>query len=245
MKMAFELNTAEFTGPIEVLLDLIERRKLPINDISLSMVTDEYLAFVTHIDNSSESIANRIHFVYVASTLALIKSKSLLPTLELTSEEEVDIEKLKERLLLYQQYQEIAQLLQKEILPKPKFYFPKEQKQEARFQPHESFQIPLFVQALETVFHEIPEVPQTKQEGYIKIAVHIEEVMNSLVERVKNMSSVSFNSFLKESGEKHKLPKEQKVYAVVSFLALLEVVRNHGLGVEQPELFSDITIGSY
>lgn len=71
--MTFELTTAEFSGPIEALLSLIEKRKLPISDISLSQVTDEYMRFIQNLDKS-ESIPNRIHFIYVASTLALIKS---------------------------------------------------------------------------------------------------------------------------------------------------------------------------
>ncbi len=240
--MAFELTTAEFTGPIEVLLDLIERRKLPINDISLTLVTDEYLSFISGMGNETETMANKIHFVYVASTLALIKSKSLLPNLELTRDEETDIEQLKQRLLLYQQYQKIAVELSGSIHTRPQFFYARERRDEVRFSPSDNMQRQNFELAIESVFHELPLPPQTKQEGYIKIAIHIEEVMKSIVERVVLAVQFSFQNFLQEGRQQHNLPKEQKVFAVVSFLALLEVVRNHGVVVQQEALFADIAI---
>lgn len=243
--MNFELSVAEFTGPIELLLDLIERRKLPINDISLSSVTDEYLAYTSTLDLGHESVSQKIHFIYVASTLVLIKSKSLLPQLELSLEEETDIESLKERLLLYQHFQEIAISLQKLIISSKKFYFPKEQRKEIRFQPHDSLQPSILASALEQVFNEVPELPQTKEEATMRISVHIEEIMNSIVQRMQNVTVMSFRDFIQTENTNRKLaPKEQKVFALVSFLALLEVVRNHGISVEQVSAFSDISVGT-
>jgi segregation and condensation protein A len=240
--MKFELSTSEFTGPIEALLVLIEKRKLPINDISLAGVTDEYLRSVSTI-TGDESIAHRIHFVYVASTLALIKSKSLLPQLDLTNDEEADIDVLKRRLVLYQHYQEISVDVKKQFSPIKQFVFPKERKKEIRFNPHDGITLSSLSESLFSVLKEVPEPIETKKEAHIKIAVHIEEIMDSIVERISSSSAaITFNDFLSEGYKEHQLPKEQKVYAVVSFLALLEVVRNHGIGVQQDEVFSDITV---
>ena len=239
--MTFELTTSEFTGPIEALLVLIEKRKLPINDISLTEVTDEYLNFVRSL-NSDQTIPNRIHFVYVASTLALIKSKSLLPNLDLTQEEETDIQKLKQRLQLYGQYQEIAKGLKIQWKDCKQFHFAKDRPQSISFQPHESITTDNLLSSLQEVFKEVPLVPETKKEAYIKIAVHIEEVMDSLLDRIKNQTSLNFQSFIKSKRTQHEHPKQQKVYIVVSFLALLEVVRNQGMNVSQSGLFSDITL---
>lgn len=240
--MKFELTTPEFTGPIEALLVLIEKRKLPINDISLSEVTDEYLRYVSEI-TADESIAHRIHFVYVASTLALIKSKSLLPQLDLSSDEEADIDALKRRLLLYQQYQEIAREMKNQLSSTKQFFFPKERKKEIRFSPHEGVTLQSLNESLQSVLNEVPKPVETKKEAHIKIAVHIEEIMNSIVERISSASkSIPFSEFLSVGYAKHQHPKQQRVFAVVSFLALLEVVRNHGIGVHQDEVFSDITV---
>lgn len=239
--MSFVLNTPEFTGPIEALLQLIEKRKLPINDISLSLVTDEYMRYINTI-SSDTRIANRIHFIYVASTLALIKSKSLLPKLDLSSEEESDIEELKKRLERYRFFQKRGQELKEYIGKNPSFYLAQERKQQKGFYPHESMTPQVLSESLNAIYRSIPKVESKKQEGYIKIAVHIEELMDSLIDRVKNMQKIDFNSFLGAKQEGYQHTKERKVVAVVSFLALLEVVRNHGMNVQQDQLFSNIEL---
>src|SRR3989344_4410007 len=95
----FKIHIEGFEGPLELLLSLIEKRKLPINDVSLASVTDEY---ILHIQQQKEfPLSETSHFILIASTLLLIKSKSLLPTLELTEEEAGDIENLERRLKLY------------------------------------------------------------------------------------------------------------------------------------------------
>ena len=239
--MTFNLETAEFSGPIEALLTLIEKRKLPISDVSLVAVTDEYLRFVKSL-STRETIPERVHFIYIASTLALIKSKSLLPNLELTDEEETDIESLKKRLALYQEYKKIGKYLGESFQSNRSFFLANDRPKEIRFSPHEDITISSLVMSLKDILREVPQLESTKKEGYVKIAVHIEELMDSLLDRVKNQLHLSFHSFLGEGKQKHEHKKEQKVYTVVSFLALLEVVRNHGIDVQQHQLFSDIVI---
>ena len=75
--MLFTVKTQSFEGPLDLLLDLIEKRKLFINDISLVKVTDDFIAHVRQFENLP--MAESAHFILVASTLLLIKSKSLLP----------------------------------------------------------------------------------------------------------------------------------------------------------------------
>jgi segregation and condensation protein A len=85
----FSVKTPIFEGPLELLLELIEKRRLLINDISLAAVTDEYMRRVAGMEGSH--LGETTQFVYVASTLLLIKSRSLLPVFELTKEEEESI----------------------------------------------------------------------------------------------------------------------------------------------------------
>ena len=95
----FKVRVGEFEGPLELLLDLIEKRKLHISDVSLSQVADEFIEYTKSIEDFP--IADSADFILVASTLLLIKSKSLLPNLELTVEEEENIGELEKRLALY------------------------------------------------------------------------------------------------------------------------------------------------
>lgn len=92
----FTIRTEVFEGPLDLLLTLIEKRKLFINDISLAKVTDEYIEYIKLLPDYS--LGDRAQFIYIASTLLLVKAKSLLPTLQLTEEENADIVDLERRL---------------------------------------------------------------------------------------------------------------------------------------------------
>ena len=83
----FSIPTASFEGPLELLVELIEKRKLLVNDVSLALVTDEYMKYVREFEE--HPIGETAQFVLVASTLLLIKSKSLLPILDLSERKRV------------------------------------------------------------------------------------------------------------------------------------------------------------
>ena len=106
MDTDFKIKIGDFEGPLDMLLELVEKRKLHIKTISLSQVADE---FIEHIKSFEEfPMSDSADFILVASTLLLIKSKSLLPNLDLTEEEQVSIEDLENRLALYKKYKELA-----------------------------------------------------------------------------------------------------------------------------------------
>ena len=87
--MPFTVKTKDFEGPLDLLLDLIEKRKFFINDLSLAKVTDDFIAHIQQFENLP--MGESAHFILVASTLLLIKSRSLLPQLNLTEEEQTDL----------------------------------------------------------------------------------------------------------------------------------------------------------
>ena len=99
LQSIFSVKTDVFEGPMELLIELIEKRKLLINDISLASVTDEYMQRVAIMEQNP--LKETTQFVVLAATLLLIKSKSLLPILDLTPEEEESIEDLQYRLKQY------------------------------------------------------------------------------------------------------------------------------------------------
>src|SRR6478609_2971026 len=97
--MDFAVKTPVYEGPLDLLLDLVEKRKLFVSDVSLAQVTDD---FIKYIESHEEfPISESAEFIVIASTLMLVKSRSLLPMLELTQEEEASIEDLEKRLVLY------------------------------------------------------------------------------------------------------------------------------------------------
>jgi segregation and condensation protein A len=109
MPNAPTVKTPIYEGPLDLLLDLIEKRKLLINDISLAEVTDEYIARINTMEEMP--VGETTEFVSLAATLLLIKSRSLLPTLSITGEEVKDIKELEYRLAVYQLFKESAKTL--------------------------------------------------------------------------------------------------------------------------------------
>ena len=103
---SFSIKTPLYEGPFGLLLGLVEKRKLFINDLSLAQVTEDYLGHINSLGKMHPAEASS--FILVAATLILIKSKSLLPNLSLTSEEEGDISALEERLRLYELYTKLG-----------------------------------------------------------------------------------------------------------------------------------------
>ena len=103
---SYTVKTSAFEGPLELLLNLVEGKKLFINEISLASVTDDYLAFARSLPKND--LTELTSFLAIAATLILIKSRSLLPGFLVTKEEEQDIQDLESRLALYSMIREIS-----------------------------------------------------------------------------------------------------------------------------------------
>src|SRR3989338_3701529 len=108
----YEVKTKQYTGPLGKLLELIEEKKLEITQINLAQVTGDFLRYVKEL-GASETTGVVADFLVVAARLVLIKSKVLLPMLELTKEEEEDIKDLEGRLRIYREFKIAAEHMKK------------------------------------------------------------------------------------------------------------------------------------
>ncbi len=226
----FTVRTGTVEGPLELILELIERRKLLVNELSLSQVTDDFIA---HVKNGEgfpmEDAAN---FVNVAATLLLIKSRSLLPDLELSHEEEEDVEGLKKRLALYEVARRAARDLEK-LFGRSVMYARGDREPDAVFAPSRDLSKETLLTALETLLAS-KEKEVVLPEARIRPMVSIEEMMDRLRERVERAFTLSFSEF---AGT-----KVEKVEIIVSFLALLELVKQGAMEAEQFGKWGDIRI---
>ncbi len=237
-KVNFHVETEHFQGPIDLLLSLIEKRKLFINDFSLSKVADDYISHVRSFESyPMDDVAN---FLLVASTLVLIKSKSILPDLNLTKEEEEDIDDLKKRLALYDLFRGLAESI-KPVYGKNIIF-----EKSARTSPLQLFapdkQMTPFVleEAVIRVINALPkkvEIPKAT----IKKVISIEEMMTRLSDRVAGTLKMGFSRFANyKRGEV--IPREERVNVIISFLAMLELVKQGIVTVSQSDDFDDINI---
>jgi segregation and condensation protein A len=240
------VKTEVFEGPLDLLLNLIEKRKLLINEISLAQVADEYVDYLKR--HPEFPLGETAHFLLVASTLVLIKSKSLLPQLELSSEEQESVDELEERLRLYQIFRDAGKGVQARF---GTFYLfePLEQQgrrrraelteedKDPRFHPDQRCTREELRAALGRVIEALPPSEAPTPKAVVAKVVSLEEMIDRLSERVTRSLRTSFREF---SGH----GREEKVNVVVSFLAMLELVKQGMLRVEQGRHFDDILIES-
>lgn len=230
----FSIKTDVFEGPLDLLLDLVEQRKLLINDISLAAVTDEYMRHVSEMQE--RSLPGTAQFVQLAATLLLIKSKSLLPVLELTEDEEITIADLEERLKLYQIYRDAG----KHIGDR----FGTNVSHERQFMPRLD---PLFLPdqfttkteleaAMYRVLSELPHKPE-KPKVQVRNVISLEKMMERLASRIEKQMKITLRELLEDETERHTL--------IVGFLAVLESVKQGGIIVAQARRFEDIEIERY
>ena len=228
---SFSIATDVYSGPLDLLIDLIEKRKLLINDISLTAVTDDYLAYVAQFEkNPLREIAD---FIVLASTLLLLKSKSLLPILELTEAEEESIESLEARLKHYQIFRTASKTIAS--------CFGKYVGYERRFVPETN---PLFIpdrftniSALhEAVVGVVRNLPQKTEKPKVRVrtVVSLEQMIDRLRERIEKQMSFKFKEFTGNTGERSVI--------IVGFLAVLEMVKQGSVMVKQVARFDDIHI---
>lgn len=228
----FAVKTEVFEGPLDLLIELVEKRKLLINDISLAEVTDEYMQRVSVMQE--QSLPGTAQFVALAATLLLIKSKSLLPVLELTDDEEASIEDLEARLKQYQLYRDAAEPLQKQ--------FGREILHTAQYAPPRE---PLFVTdqyctqselqtALGRVLDALPKPKLQKAKATVRPIISLEDMMKNLQKRVEQQFKLRFSE-LRRSEPEHK-------NVIVSFLAILELFKQGDVLIVQETKFADIHI---
>ncbi len=227
---SYQIRTPAFEGPFALVLELIEKRKLLVNDLSLSEITDD---FIQHVRSKAEfPVEDAADFIQVAATLLLIKSKSLIPDLELSGEEEEDVEDLKRRLAMYEKTRDAARLLGR-IFGRDLMVSAGEQTPEPAFGPGKDMTREQLAKALHDALAAL-EKEEKLPEARVRPMVTIEEMMDRLLGRVQKALNMSFKEFAGDTKE--------KVEVIVSFLALLELVKQGAVDVLQHESFADIRI---
>lgn len=234
LENSYTVKTSAFEGPFSLLLDLVKRRKLFISDVSLSQVTEDYIAYVNSLGTSHP--ADVSSFIVVAATLILIKSKSLLPGLDLTNSEEKDISNLEDRLKLYEMYSDLS--LKIKVQFGKKIIFPQGESKNTNviFLPDSQITKDSMMAIVKDIIGRIPK-KVVLQEVEVKKVISIEEMIDDLTQRIQTSIRMNFKDL---SGKVQ--TKEEKVVMIVGFLAMLEMVRQGILHVIQDNNFDDIMI---
>lgn len=234
LENSYKVKTVNFEGPFGLLLNLIEARKLFINEISLAQVTEDYINYVNNLGGlSSAEISS---FIVVAATLILIKSKSLLPNLNLTNEEEGEIVNLEERLKAFELYSKLSLHIKRDF-GKKIIFAPLERKNDTLiFLPDDQITRESMMTFANDVINKIPKkiiLPEVE----VRKVISIEEMIDKLAERMQSAIRMNFKEFAGQA-----VTKEEKVFVIVGFLAMLELVKQGIVNVIQDNNFKDIII---
>jgi segregation and condensation protein A len=227
----FTVQTTNFEGPLDLLLSLIQGRKLYINELSLAEVTDEYLKYISNFKEMPMS--ETAQFILIASTLLLIKSRSLLPSLELSEEEEESIEELERRLAQYRLIKRASKCIYK-IWGVNQIIISKGQGFDlAKFSPGES-SLESLNGAGNDLVNSIP-IILVKETATVGSVISLEEIIKKLHNRILRDTSSTFKTLTSDS------TKEE---IVIQFLALLELLKEGGIFASQKDSFGDIMVES-
>lgn len=232
-QLNYNVHTPVYDGPLDLLLNLIERTELDITTVSLAMVTDQYLV---HINSMEELLADEISaFLVIAAKLIQIKSEALLPRPPTREPGEEDTgQSLVDQLKLYKRFKEIGGWLNARqqanlrtylrIAPPPKV----EPKLDLS-----NITLEALVAAAEEAF---AKEKAKKPLNTIITAprVTIREKIDMITRVMKNMQRASFSSLTKDS--------TSRLEIVVTFLAMLELIKRYRVQAHQEGLFSEIEL---
>ena len=232
----YQISTEIYSGPLDLLLQLIERAELDITKLSLAKVTDQYLAHIRTLQEKDPIEVSA--FLVIAARLVLIKSLVLLPKTDisdLTSEEDPG-ETLAKQLIAYKKFKEIAFFLHMRETSGLKTYL------RMAAAPRRKG----LLQKGELLISDLPEIMQqiVSRQNYthplgtavtittLTLKNKIKEIINILQKGNKS----NFKSLLSS--------RNSRIEIIVTFLALLELIRHYSVQVHQEVLFEDINLES-
>lgn len=233
---AYTVKTHVFEGPLELLLNLVEGKKLFINEIALAAVTNDYLAFARA---AAGDLTELTSFLSVAATLILIKSRSLLPGFLVTKEEEKDIVDLESRLALYAMMRDISVELSARYGTKVVRLGVDRMLIASVFAPDPKLTADIVRAAALECLVRVPK-EEVLPEVRVRKIVSIDAMLDDLTERIAGAVKMSFREW---QGSVVGTDREAvKSNVIVSFLAMLELVRQGMMDALQHADFDDIEL---
>ncbi len=245
--MAIDIKLQVFEGPLDLLLHLIEKNQVNIYDIPIVTITEQYLECIEEMQAQDLDVMSE--FLVMAATLISIKAKMLLPKDEVEEEEEEDPRaELVRRLLEYKMYKYAATEL-------------KDMEMDASFALYKQPTIPKEVEEFKedidpaelcdgitlSRLNEIFRMVMKKQVDKIdpirskfgtieKEEISIEDKMDTIRQEVRGLKGISFRTLLEMQATKMNI--------IVTFMAILELMKVGAITVRQDDLFDDIVIDS-
>jgi segregation and condensation protein A len=231
----YQVHLPVFEGPLDLLLQLIEREKLDISVISIGAVTDQFLIYVRQIEYVQADLL--ADFLVMAARLIWIKSHILLPQpAKLDDEEEEDpAETLARQLKEYKRFKEAAAAL-RAIEEQGRHAYPRAAEPpdlETRLEEG-SVSLADLLAAAQRAIYGLPPPPPVPAGVVVPFTLTIRDQIGLIREQTAGGRAVPFRSLLQHA--------RQRVEVIVTLLAVLELVKRREICAEQDAMFGEIMI---
>lgn len=224
-----------FDGPLDLLLNLIKDQQLDIATVPLASMAEQYLNYVRMMEALDVEVA--AEYLVIAATLVFLKSKALLPPIpaEFQDEgsetpEQVE-ERLRRRLIAYSKYRELGDELRERQAEASSYYYRDAGDTTGDLQQRYRVDAAKLGRAFVAMLSQAR--PQNRT--IVRERVSLLAQMDYISKRIKERGEVLFSDLCREIGM-------HRDAIVVTFLAILELIRRHRIDFDQPELFDDIRL---
>ena len=227
--MSLIIETEEFNGPMDLLLNLVEKEKIDIENVDLAKITNKFIEEVENLKNHSTK--DLTDFIYLASTLLYIKSKKLLPKNDFDEDDQIDEDLIKQRLIEYKKFKEISkQLIELENISSK--HFRKIQEDLSFYQSEkENLIVPdinLLSETLLEILNKVDNRIVIEETEIIEAEEYkIEDCIEDILWKVEKNNKYSFSYFLSKKTNRNEV--------ISVFLALLELLKSNILKVVKNE----------
>ncbi len=235
---ACQVSLDVFNGPLDLLLSLIKEHQLDIATVPLATVCSQYLEYVRMMDSLDVEVA--AEYLVIAATLVFLKSKALLPPIPSEfldegddSPEEVE-ERLRRRLIAYSKYRELGEELRERQNEASGYYY--RDLGDPTTDMVQRYRVD--ANRLGRAFVAMLKQARPEKRSIARERISLLASMDYIAKCVAERGDVLFSDLCKELGMHREV-------IVVTFLAILELIRRHRIGFDQPEAFDDIRIFPY
>jgi len=232
---ALRVQLDVFDGPLDLLLSLIKEQQLDIATVPLATVAEQYLAYVRMMEALDVEVA--AEYLVIAATLVFLKSKALLPPIpqefvdeEAETPEQVE-ERLRRRLIAYSRYRELGAQLKARHDEAGAYYY-----REAGDPSSDLTQrYRIDAEKLKRAFIAMLRQARPEKREIVRERVSLIAQMDYITRSIKEHGEVLFSALCRDLGMTREV-------IIVTFLAVLELIRRHRIAFEQPDLFDDIRL---
>jgi len=229
--MTFISKLEKFEGPLDLMLQLIEASDLDVTEVSIAKVAEQFMQYLQSVEEKNpEELAD---FLVVAAKLLLIKSRALLPNLSFDNEE--DGINLEDQLRMYKKYYEASKVVER-ILAEKKVLFSRDKIPldiEVVFNPHSYLTSEKLKKIFLEVLKGIEPIIKLPKKSMLR-AISIKEKIESIRNKIMTVLQMNFNDLL--------LGSKDKTDVIVTFLGVLELVKQRVVVVKQDSMFEEIVI---